>query len=123
MTHSSTHTHSTPSRLAKRLASHPQASRHRRHTSAVLALREEIQGALDDGWSRRAIWEALFEDRRLEIKYHAFLRYLRRIGMKGARSHPPTTPTAPPTASAPASLRSRSSGFLYSARPNADDLA
>jgi hypothetical protein len=78
-------TNPTPSRIAKRLAEHPHASRHRRHTAVVLALRDEIQAALDDGWSRHAIWETLVEEHRVQIKYHAFLRYLRRVNIIGPR--------------------------------------
>jgi hypothetical protein len=49
----------------------------------VLALRDEIQAALDDSWSRHAIWEALFEEHLVQTKYHAFLRYLRRVNIIG----------------------------------------
>jgi hypothetical protein len=119
MTQSSTQ---SPSRLSKRLAGHPHASRRRRHTATVLALREEIQTALDDGWSRLAIWEALFEEQRVQMKYDAFLRYLRRAGITGGRPRATTVPAPSPTPSHP-SPRTPSAGFHFSARPNTEDLA
>lgn len=82
-------THSTPSVFAKTLASHQHAGRRRQHALIVLALRDEIQAALDDGWSRRAIWEALFDEHRVQFKSHAFLRCLRRLNIIGPTTQAP----------------------------------
>lgn len=105
-----------PSRLARRLAAHPHANRLRRHTATILALRDEIQDALDDGWSRHAIWEALFEEQRVAIKYHSFLRYLRRTNILGPANHAGAAPVRAPAPAVAAK------GFRYSQLPD-EDLA
>jgi hypothetical protein len=62
------------------------------------------------------IWETLFADGRLPIKYHAFLKYLRRCKIlpdSRARAAPEITPS-PPAADA---------GFRFSRHPKEEDLA
>lgn len=102
--------------LSTRIATYPHASRRRRHHGIILMLRDDIQAALNDGWSRRVIWKTLFDERRVTVKYHAFLRYLRRAGVAGPQ--PQESPAAArPGAPAP------STGFHFSHRPNEKDLA
>jgi hypothetical protein len=108
-----------PSRLSERLATHPHASRHRRHTATILALRAEIQTELNNGWSRHAIWSALFQDQRIHIRYHAFLRYLRRTGIVGPEQAPIVAPVA---AKARAAAGSLDAGFVPSRRLTDEDL-
>lgn len=108
-----------PTRLSERLATHPHPSRHRRHTATILALRAEIQTELNNGWSRHAIWSALFQDQRIHIKYHAFLRYLRRTGIVGPD---PVLTAAPTAAKARTPTASLEAGFVPSRRLPDEDL-
>jgi len=48
------------------------------HNKAIfLSLSDEIREALDAGLSLKAIWETLYEERRIIFKYDTFLRYSR----------------------------------------------
>lgn len=78
--------------LSARVASRAQLHRYRcRHTSSIAALRDEIFDAMDDGWSRRAIWQALYDEGRIAIKYRAFLRYLADLLKSKSRTPSATT--------------------------------
>lgn len=47
--------------------------------SVVLALRAEIQGALDDGWSVLAIYETLSEEGAVSFSYQSFRLYVNQL--------------------------------------------
>jgi len=89
--------------------------RHRSHTGIVLALRDEIQSALNDGWSRHSIWETLFEEGRVTIRYHAFLRNLLKAGILGPQHPDVAGPSPTGTSASPG-------GFLFGGQPNKKDL-
>lgn len=59
----------------------------------VLALRAEIQGALDDGWSVLAIYETLNEEGAVLFSYQSFRLYVNRLllGKAPPRSSKRTT--------------------------------
>jgi hypothetical protein len=97
-------------RLAARLADLPTAKPRLRDHANILALRDEIQEALDLGYSRRAIWQQLLDEKRLTVKYHAFLHYLRRLRVYGPRR----TPEEMPSHDRPAP----GGGFRIGRRPN-----
>ena len=44
--------------------------------ASVIALRAEIQKALNDGWSVKAIWQTLHAEGSVEVGYHAFRRHV-----------------------------------------------
>jgi hypothetical protein len=102
--------------LFLRIANHPHTKGRLRHHGTILLLRDEIQNALNAGWSRRAIWNTLFAERRVTVKYHAFLRYLRRAGITGPQSPESTASVRP-------AERSPSTGFNFNRRPSEKDLA
>jgi hypothetical protein len=102
--------------LFLRIAAHPQTNGRQRHHGTILLLRDDIQNALNAGWSRRAIWKTLFAEKRVTVKYHAFLRYLRRAGVLGPQPQESTTPTR-------AAEKTPSAGFTFHHRPNEKDLA
>jgi hypothetical protein len=52
----------------------PQSNR-----AVVLALRVDIQGALDDGWSVLAIYETLNEEGAVLFSYQSFRLYVNRL--------------------------------------------
>lgn len=74
-------------RIADRVKSTATASSHV-NRAVVLALRNEIQLALDDGWSVLAIYRALSEEGRITFSYQAFRRYVNQIHL-GKRSRGP----------------------------------
>jgi hypothetical protein len=47
--------------------------------AVVLALRADIQGALDDGWSVLAIYETLNEEGAVLFSYQSFRLYVNRL--------------------------------------------
>jgi hypothetical protein len=97
-----------------RIATHPHKGRLRHH-GTILLLRDEIQTALNAGWSRRAIWNTLYAEQRVTVKYHAFLRYLRRAGIVG--------PQLQESAAAVRPDERPSTGFNFNRRPSEKDLA
>lgn len=71
-------------RIADRVKNKTTASPHA-NRAVVLALRNDIQLALDDGWSVLAIYRALSDEGRIAFSYQAFRRYVNQIHL-GKRS-------------------------------------
>jgi hypothetical protein len=94
--------------LSTRVAQFVQAQPARRSgkaRAAVVALRAEIQQAVSDGWSVRAIWQTLRAEGAVQVGYHAFRRYVAELvtqpAARGRRpavaietSHRPAAPVA-----------------------------
>ncbi|WP_051050759.1 TraK family protein [Metapseudomonas furukawaii] len=99
--------------LSERLAERAKktATEKGRGRSAFLALKPEIQHALDQGWSAKEIWSLLLEEDKIAISYSVFLRYIRANGMRGGEvssdlPQPPAVAPSPPSQEvAPASLQ------------------
>ena len=64
--------------IAAKIAQRP-ASQNAKNRTAFLANMEEIRQALDDGWSRKIVWETLKEQGKISFGYQAFLRYVSRM--------------------------------------------
>jgi hypothetical protein len=104
--------------------------------AAVLALRDEIQNALADGWSVRAVWQTLHAEGSVQVGYHAFRRYVAELapqaGAPARTRAADATEAAPPPprrASAELATTARSSsaneaprGFKHDRRPQLDKL-
>lgn len=71
--------------IDKRLSDGPGASRSGKHRVAFTALRPLIDGALASGYTMKATWAALREEKRLAMSYQTFRLHCRRAGI-GARS-------------------------------------
>lgn len=86
----------------------------------ILALRNDIQQALDDGWSVRAVYQTLYDESRVTFSYQAFRRYVNRIhlGKLATEKRPPRQPnkTAFKSSAAPAT------GFSFNPTPNKEEL-
>lgn len=89
--------------LTKRVASfmrNEPSRRGGRTRAVVIALREEIQKALDDGWSVMAIWKTLHADGSVQVGYHVFRRHVAKLlprASSGERmSRAATTAETPP---------------------------
>jgi hypothetical protein len=65
-------------RIAKRVRTKSKYAPHN-NLAAVLALRKDIQQALNDGWSVRAIHQTLHDEGRVTFSYQAFRRHVNRI--------------------------------------------
>jgi hypothetical protein len=83
----------SPDPLDAWIQQHPLARRDRnRH--AFLAVRDEVQAAIDAGYAIKTIWAYLHQTQRIGFSYDTFLRYVHR-----ARPAPPSTASATPARS------------------------
>ena len=76
--------------------------------ASVIALRAEIQKALDDGWSVKAIWQTLHAEGSVEVGYHAFRRHVAALvpqQQAGARERQRASIPAAPQAKPPSRER------------------
>src|SRR5687768_6533878 len=90
--------------LTKRVAQFMQtrpARRSGKARAAVIALREQIREALDDGWSVKAIWQTLRAEGSVQVGYHAFRRYVAELVPQQSRDQKPTPGPAGPASVAP----------------------
>lgn len=105
-------------RIAKRARDKPRSAP-RSNRAVVLALRNDIQCALNDGWSVLAIYQTLADEGRVTFSYQAFRRYVNQIHLGRAKEtgYKPSTPrrVGTKTASGPG-------GFTFNAAPNKEDL-
>lgn len=65
-------------RISARTSEKPTPSP-KSNRAVVLALRADIQGALDDGWSVLAIYETLNEEGAVLFSYQSFRLYVNRL--------------------------------------------
>ena len=66
--------------------------------AVVVALRDEIQKAIDDGLSVMAIWKTLHADGSVQVGYHVFRRCVAKLlprDAKHGRAAPPMSPDRP----------------------------
>ena len=66
-------------RIAARIQQQSSASTAAKNRSVFISLREDIQQAVTDGWSLLAIWQVLFDEKRVTFTYQAFRRYARQL--------------------------------------------
>lgn len=110
--------------LTERIASRAKTKtpRQGKNRATVLALRGEIQQALDDGWSLRLIWETLKDEGKVAVSYQGFCGYVRRLVRD--RSTPPIERGTKPAARAAeeAAKPGEISGFTFNSTPKKEDL-
>lgn len=68
-------------RIAKRIQLKSLYAPHS-NLALVLALRKDIQQALDDGWSVQAIHQTLREENKVMFGYQAFRRHVNRLQLR-----------------------------------------
>jgi hypothetical protein len=86
----------------------------------VLALRSDIQAALNDGWSVLAIYQTLHDEGKVDFSYQAFRRHVNRIFLGKAESRHGGSGS---TSTADRSTQNKSKKeFRFNATPNAEDL-
>jgi hypothetical protein len=87
--------------LSERIAERSSARAHvRKHVnrSAFIVLKDDIKGALDDGWSVRVIWQTLHAEGRVSFGYDAFARYVEQLIRGPARGMHPSMKSLSPQA-------------------------
>lgn len=104
-------TKSLSERIAKRAAS--KTARQGKNRAVVMALRTEIEQALNDGWSVRAVWDTLRAEGKIDVSYQGFCNYIRQLVARKAPQH--TKATGP-------QRKGQLPGFKFNATPNKEDL-
>lgn len=107
-----------------------RSSRNARNLAAFLALREEINSALEHGWTVYQIWDTLHAEQKIAASYNTFCNQVRHLIVK--REHhtyessaavPAPSPALPrPRTSAARAGRAGPEGFSFSSTPNDEDI-
>jgi hypothetical protein len=91
--------------LSKRVAQFMQSRPARRSGKAratVIALREQIRDALNDGWSVKVVWQTLHAEGAVQVGYHAFRRHVAELVLAQASDRKPVPAQPAPTPPEPA---------------------
>jgi Family of unknown function (DUF5338) len=93
---------SLSTRVARFVQTQP-ARRSGKARAAVIALRAEIEQAVNDGWPVRSIWQTLRAEGAVQVGYHAFRRHVAELVLQqptehGRRPTPPPEPSHRPAA-------------------------
>ena len=113
-------------RIAARIGA-KKTARGGKNRATFLALRDEIEQALADGWPVKVVWEQLHDEGRIDFGYDAFLHLANRI-CRPPDAHneaPQTTNTTtgkPVKEDEPKKPDARLSGFDYKPQPKKEDL-
>ncbi|WP_165390058.1 TraK family protein [Kerstersia gyiorum] len=86
--------------------------------AVMLALRDDIQQALDDGWSVLAIYQTLHDEGQLTFSYQAFRRHVNRHLL----GKPPEQPKQRVASSAAEKQHTAPHKFTFNPSPNPRDL-
>jgi hypothetical protein len=104
---------------------------------AFLALKSDVQAAMDAGYSLLTIWEHLHDKSKLPYRYETFLKHVRRhiksrtpAASDPSPGHPPEPPRLPMTGRAASRLPSPAkpappaplAGFTFDSQPKKEDL-
>lgn len=107
---------------------------------AFLAVRDDVQSAIDSGYALKTIWSHLYDERRVQFGYDTFLnhvgRYIQRPGKAAPAAAPTaalTTPATPAATARPPRRKANQSdpgakgadripGFVFNASPKKEDL-
>ena len=104
-------------RIAERVKKDPGKSK-RSNRMIFVALRGEIEKALNDGWTVKVIWETLREEEKVTFSYQAFNRYVKQL----IKNQPPIQGEAvtdtPEKPSKPEGIKE----FKFNANPKKEDL-
>lgn len=101
---------------------------------AFLAIREDVQAAIDVGFQLKTIWLNMHESGRIIFGYDAFLQYVKRyndcggsrsaavIAAKASRAVPKETAAAQKPKGTPAKGPAAIPGFTFNSVPRKEDL-
>jgi hypothetical protein len=105
-------------RVAEFIGKQP-ARRSGKARAVVLALREDIQNARDDGWSLKDIWRTLHADGSIHVGYHAFRRYVAALVRANNAQRAPAAALPTPRAE---QLPQQSRSFQHERVPQKKDI-
>lgn len=113
-------------RLSDWSATQRQASRLRneRTLAAFLAVRDDVEAALDAGFARKTIWEHMHEIGRISFRYETFLKHVKRHITHAPTDQRKGRDKAKPKASSESkkSEAPTASGFAFNPTPKKEDL-
>ncbi|MGV7209333.1 TraK family protein [Oxalobacteraceae bacterium A2-2] len=126
---------SYPQELAEWVQGRP-AARHARNHVAFLAVRDDVQQALDAGYARKTIWSNLVEGGRIDFGYDIFLRYVRLLCVRPEKARKGASLTFRQTAGkqgvppqpmrqadrTPPTKDGSLPGFVFNPAPNKEEL-
>jgi hypothetical protein len=106
-------------RIAERAREKSACTSHS-NRAIILALRNDIQQALEDGWSVLAVYHTLYDEGRVTFSYQAFRRYVNRIhlGKLATEKRLPRQPSKTVFKSSATPV----SGFSFNSTPNKEEL-
>ncbi|MDC8447548.1 MAG: TraK family protein [Nitrospira sp.] len=98
-----------------------------RNRAQVVALRKEIEQALQDGCSLAMIWHTLQEEQAITCSYETFRAHVRKLTQPHLETHPaPSATTDRSTHKSkpmkPAPRPADTSGFIFNPVPNEEEL-
>ncbi|MCC2978170.1 TraK family protein [Sphingomonas sp. PL-96] len=102
-----------------------------RNRIEFLRAKDDIQAALDEGWSGRMIWEQLRAEGRIRFGHTAFAKYVRTLiqgkpalGMprKSAKKTPPMVAQAAEAAGIEPTPKPKPARFIHNPFPRKEDL-
>lgn len=113
-------------RIAERVSARKSQSRDSINRATYLALRDDIRGALADGWSINTIWETLREEEKINFGYTAFHRYTHQLifnfqQQQNTEKHSTTGKPIPEKTSKPKQTN-EIKGFNFNPTPNIEEL-
>lgn len=98
-----------------------RASKAARNTAAFLALRGEINRALNDGWAILQIWETLYQEGKIRFGYAAFCRRVKRSMLSG-KATIAALENKTADAKAVKTVKPSITGFTFESTPRKEDL-
>jgi hypothetical protein len=118
---------SLSARIAARGVSKKNPSPYVKNRTVFLALRPEIQGALDDGWNIKIIWDTLHEEGKVNFGYQAFRRYVNSLILSPQPSSDATAgkkalPDQTKSSGDKKQNKPIATGFTFNNNPNKEDL-
>lgn len=127
-------TKSLSERIAQRMST-KEPSRTGKNRASFLAVREDVQQALDDGWPVKVIWDTLCEEGKIEFGYGAFISYVNRLIRNVEMPLPKPTPNQVKVERPAPKIKEKTdalqelkketpsiSGFIFNPTPNKEEL-
>ena len=107
-------------RIAERISRESPVNR-RSQRAAFLALKDEIDRAMNAGWPVKDIWKTLHGEDKIQVTYQAFVKYVNRFirDVEAARLLPdkPGIPNKPDKPNPPVKA-----GFTINSSPKKEDI-
>lgn len=91
-------------------------------TVSFLAVKDDIKAALDNGYSRKIIWEHMCESGKIQCAYQTFAKQIRKYITNEPEKTSPETPAKPKRASVQKPKQQKTSSFTFNPKPNKEEL-